>query len=116
MATGPRTHPKGRSGSEGGRRIGFLHAKRPRGGRMRPGKKAMRRRCAHGRAIHLAGPAPAGSARAGMEMVGKDLLIGSRYGQRMRLMITAALLLFALPASAQQVSGPARAADEIGRA
>lgn len=49
--------------------------------------------------------------RAGMEMDGKDLLTGSRYGQRMRLTITAAFLLFALPASAQQVSGPARAAD-----
>lgn len=106
MASGPLAHPKGRSGSEGRRRTGFLRAKRPRGGRKRPGKKAMRRRCARGRAIHLAGSAPAGSVRAGMEMDGKDLLTGSRYGQRMRLTITAAFLLFALPASAQQVSGP----------
>src|SRR3546814_12157188 len=73
-------------------------------------KKAMRRRCAHGRAIHLAGPAPAGSVRAGMEMDGNDLLTGSRYGQGMRLTITTAFLLFALPASAKQVSGPASAA------
>src|SRR3546814_16089356 len=46
-----------------------------------------------------------------MEMNSKDLLTGSRYGSGMRPTITAAFLLLALPASAQQVSGPARAAD-----
>lgn len=44
-------------------------------------------------------------------MDGKDLLTGPRYGQEMRPTITAALLLFALPAAAQDISGPARAAD-----
>lgn len=111
MVSGPHAHPMGRSASEGQRRTGFLCAKRPRGGRKRPGKKAMRRGCARGRAIHLAGSAPAGFVRAEMEMNSKDLLTGSRYGQGMRPTITAALLLFALPASAQQISGPARAAD-----
>ena len=111
MASGPLAHPKGRSGSEGRRRTGFLRAKRPRGGRLRPGKKAVRRRCAHGRAIHLAGSAPAGSVRAGMEMDSKDLLTGSRYDRGMRLTITAAFLLFTVPALAQDISGPARAAD-----
>src|SRR3546814_12770499 len=46
-----------------------------------------------------------------MEMNSKDLLTGSRYGSGMRPTITAAFLLLALPASAKQVSGPARAAD-----
>src|SRR3546814_1788118 len=46
-----------------------------------------------------------------MEMNSKDLLTGSRYGSGMRPTITAAFLHLALPASAQQVSGPARAAD-----
>src|SRR3546814_19659676 len=46
-----------------------------------------------------------------MEMNSKALLTGSRYGSGMRTTITAAFLLLALPASAQPVSGPARAAD-----
>ena len=78
---------------------------------MRPGKKAARRRCTRGRAIQLAGSAPGGSVRAGMEMDGKDLLTGSRYVRCMRLTITAAFLLFAVPALAQDISGPARAVD-----
>lgn len=44
-------------------------------------------------------------------MDSKDLLTGSRYGRGMRPTITAAFLLFALPAAAQDISGPARAAD-----
>lgn len=44
-------------------------------------------------------------------MVSKDLLTGSRYGKVMRPTIIAALLLFAAPAFAQDISGPARAAD-----
>ena len=44
-------------------------------------------------------------------MDGKDLHTGSRYGQGMRPTITAAFLLFAAPAWAQDISGPARAGD-----
>ena len=44
-------------------------------------------------------------------MDSKDLLTGSRYGKGMRPTITAAFLLFAAPALAQDISGPARAAD-----
>lgn len=44
-------------------------------------------------------------------MIGKELLTGTRYGRGMRPTIAAALLLLTTPAAAQDVSGPARAAD-----
>jgi endonuclease YncB( thermonuclease family) len=44
-------------------------------------------------------------------MDSKDLLTGWRYRQGMKPTITAALLLFAYPAAAQDISGPARAGD-----